>query len=343
MNNPIDVRVTNVLREPDWDLVPFMKDDQLHRDMIKYFEEQRLLKERELLMGTFDTTEYHYGYADDVLGGILDHSHKYRLESDPLIEIIQSLIQCGNRQVHEPFYWMWGKDIDGKTNIAMLEIEIHESPRDFNNPWGRGEISGNVKFIIRGHGNGDGLLQGEVWRFTPRTRQFLRYIQPLIKGLGLGYDLVIDLEYQRTPKHTYSSTQSNFELRRVVMVCGQLLLDSALSPKTSASDLHHVCWRLDHSVLQIKHRTLNTKEARKAFLVCNKYETMLKIELEQGLQNLMLGDTPTPEEELMMEMAGYKNEFWLDNIDGFDKMQIKPFDLQETIKWYEQQRQIFKI
>ncbi|AKI28509.1 hypothetical protein 18India_8 [Salmonella phage 18-India] len=204
-------------------------------------------------------------------------------------------------------------------------------------------MTGNVKFTIRGHDNVNGLLQSGVWRFTPRTRQFLRYIQPLIKGLGLGYDLVIDLEYQRTPKQTYSSAQSTFELRGVVLVCGQLLLDSILSPKTPASDLHHVCWRLDHSVLQIKHRTLKTKEARKAFLVCDKYEIMLKIELEQGLRNLMLGDTPTPEEELMMEMAGYKNEFWLDNIDGFDKMHIKPFDLQETIKCYEQQRQVFKF
>uniref|UniRef100_A0AAU8GEL8 Thymidylate kinase n=1 Tax=Salmonella phage vB_SEnST11_KE22 TaxID=3161173 RepID=A0AAU8GEL8_9CAUD len=341
MKNKVDVRVTNVLKAPDWGLVPFMKDDQLHRDMIKYFEEQRLLKERQLMMGAFDTEVHNCDNDTTVLSGILNHSHKYRLESDPLIEIIQSLIQCGGRQVYKPFYWMWDNPLSEEGNVAMLEIEIHESPKDYSNPFSRGVAHGNVRFIIRGHGDGAGLLQGEVWRFTPRTRQFLRYIQPLIKALGLGDDLVIDLEYQRQPKLTYSST--TFELRRVVMVCGQLLLDSALSPRTSASDLHHVCWRLDHSVLQIKHRTLVTKEARKAFLVCNKYETMLKIELEQDLQNLMLGDTPTPEEVLMMEMAGYKNEFWLDNIDGFDKMQIKPFDLQETIKWYEQQRQVFKI
>lgn len=343
MKNKVDVRVTNVLKEPDWDLVPFMKDDQLHRDMIKYYEERRLLREREFMAGVFDTTEYHYDSDAAILGGILDHTRKYRLESDPLIEMVQSFIQCGNRQIHEPFYWIWGNSTNEKGSIAMLEVEIHESPRDYSSPWSRGEAHGNVKFIIRGHGNGDGLLQGEVWRLTPRTRQFLRYMQPLIKALGLGYDLVIDLEYHRQPKHTYSTAQSTFELRRVVMVCGQLLLESALSPKTSTLDLHHVCWRLDHSVMQIKHRTLVTKEARKAFLICNKYETMLKIDLEQGLQNLMLGDTPTPEEELMMEMAGYKNEFWLDNIDGFDKMQIKPFDLQETIRWYEQQRQVFKI
>ncbi|AKI28508.1 thymidine kinase [Salmonella phage 18-India] len=104
MKNKVDVRVTDVLKEPDWDLVPFMKDDQLHRDMIK-FEEQRLLKERQMMLGAFDTEMHYYGNDATVLGGILDHSHKCHLESDPLIELIQSFIQCGGRGrlAYEPF------------------------------------------------------------------------------------------------------------------------------------------------------------------------------------------------------------------------------------------------
>ena len=89
-----------------------------------------------------------------------------------------------------------------------------------------------------------------------------------------------------------------------------------------------------HAAIKITNTPSVENKKSHYYLVCNTQEVMYHRVVEKELKELILGEIPTQEERLMIEMAGYKGEFFLDSLVDFDNIGIKPFNMEEAYKWH---------
>ncbi|WAK43708.1 hypothetical protein [Cronobacter phage EspYZU12] len=331
--NKVDVSVVPV----DWPSGPVfdpanLKDDKTTRDLIAYMERQRMIDQHSMW-----DTHVANGRDRHALTELFENVEMLRATHDPLMEMGLLFLKCLRQE--GTFSWMWSNNVASKNPLeerflARMEADVRERP-EYNNPFESDNVVyGNLEMVIRGHGNGKSLLNGNVWPFSGRTREFIRHISPLVSGLGCGEDLRLVIEYRKyRNRYTYSDNRSTLDFQNVGIVVGDLMIYHDFKLK---NELDRLCNRIDHTVLHVRHRKLKVKNAREAMFVCNKYENMFHFEYDPKLRAMMLGSTPTEEELLMMEMAGYKDEFWLDKIESFDRLRIKPFNLMESQRWFEQ-------
>lgn len=275
-------------------------------------------------------------------------------DQNPVLEIVLSCLH--KLPTHGgPFYWEWfdgndedvmdfAFDMNRKTTSHSLSSMVaeHRTHRTGgNHPWSD-RLTETVELCFHGHGNSE-AFKCSFWDFSHRTRNFLYHLKPLLEDMSNGDDLRLVVEYashQRNAPISWKNLPAGrFELLHVRLVCGDLVL---YSDYLEPSAFDRVCSQLNHSVINIMNRKIANK-ARKAMFVCSPKETMFHLEYDPKLQSMMEGDSPTEEELMMMSIAGYEDEFWLDNVKSFDRLNIKPFNLEEAVKWYQQTRVVFKL
>lgn len=338
--NKIDV---NVRTGEFWEV---NHQDRSFIDML--LEERKLLLAQERFNSTFERDRYVENPTirfRDYLQGVSDQN--------PLLEIILS---CLNKLPVRggPFHWEWcagndedvmdfAYDMNGKTTshfLSRMEVEHRTHRTGGNHPWSDRLIE-TVELYFRGHECGE-AFKCRFWDFSRRTRDFLYHLKPLLEDMSNGEDLRLTVEYQSPQRNKGSwlaSPDHRFDLLHVRLVCGDLVLHTDY---LNSSGLDQLCRQVNHSIINIMNRKVGNK-ARKAMFVCSPVETMFHLEYDPKLQSMMEGDSPTEEELMMISIAGYEDEFWLDNIKSFDRLHIKPFNLDEVIKWYQQTRVVFKL
>lgn len=313
-----------------------------------------LLEERNLFLAqarfnsTFDTSRY----VDNPISRFIEYLSGMR-DDNPLLEITLSCLKKIPVR-GGPFHWEWfagndgnvmdyNSDMNQKTTshyLSSMEVEHRIHRTGGNHPWSD-RLTETVELYFRGHEYGE-AFRCRFWDFLPRTRDFLYYLKPLLEGMSNGEDLRLIVEYQSPQRNKGSwlaSSDHRFDLLHVRLVCGDLVLHTDY---LNSSGLNSLCSQLNHSVINIMNRKIANK-ARKAMFVCSQKETMFHLEYDPKLQSMVEGDSPTEEELMMISIAGYEDEFWLDNIKSFDRLHIKPFNLDEAIKWYQQTRVVFKL
>lgn len=314
-----------------------------------------LLEERKLLLDQerFNSTSERHRYADSHIARFRDYLQGVQ-DSNPILEIVLSCLH--KLPVRGgPFHWEWfavndegvmnfGFDMNERTNphyLACMEVAHRIHRTGGNHPWSD-RLTETVEVYFRGHGCGE-ALRCKLWDFSRRTRDFLYYLKPLLEDMSKEDDLRLVVEYVSHQRNAQASWKNlphdRFDLLNVRLVCGDLVLHTEY---LNSSGLAHLCRQMSHSVINIMNRKIANK-ARKAMFVCSPEETMFHIENDQKLSCMMEGDSPTEEELMMISIAGYEDEFWLDNLKSFDRLHIKPFNLDEAIKWYQQTRVVFKL
>lgn len=330
--NKIDV---NVKTGEFWEV---NHQDRSFIDML--LEERKLLLAQERFNSTFETSHNPITRFVDYLRGVRDQN--------PVLEIVLS---CLNQlPAHGgPFHWEWSPhndedvmdfafDMNQKTTshyLSRMEVEHRTHRTGGNHPWSDRLIE-TVELYFRGHECGE-AFKCRFWDFSHRTREFIYHLKPLLEDMSKGDDLRLVVEYEshqskrNAPGSWKNLPYDRFDLLCVRLVCGDLVLYTDYS---NSSGLDQLCRQINHSILNIKNRKIENK-VRKAMFVCSPEETMFHIENDQKLSCMMEGDTPTEEELMMISIAGYDNEFWLDNLKSFNRLYIKPFNLDEAIKWYQ--------
>lgn len=330
--NKIDV---NVKTGEFWEV---NHQDRNFIDML--LEERKLLLAQERFNSTFETSHNPITRFVDYLRGVRDQN--------PVLEIVLS---CLNQlPAHGgPFHWEWSPhndedvmdfafDMNQKTTshyLSRMEVEHRTHRTGGNHPWSDRLIE-TVELYFRGHECGE-AFKCRFWDFSHRTREFIYHLKPLLEDMSRGDDLRLVVEYEshqskrNAPGSWKNLPYDRFDLLCVRLVCGDLVLHTDYS---NSSGLDQLCRQINHSILNIKNRKIENK-VRKAMFVCSPEETMFHIENDQKLSCMMEGDTPTEEELMMISIAGYDNEFWLDNLKSFNRLYIKPFNLDEAIKWYQ--------
>lgn len=312
-------------------------------------EERKLLLAQERFNSTFERDRYVENPTirfRDYLQGVSDQN--------PLLEIILS---CLNKLPVRggPFHWEWcadndedvmdfAYDMNGKTIshfLSRMEVEHRTHRTGGNHPWSD-RLTETVELYFRGHECGE-AFKCRFWDFSHRTREFLYHLKLLLEDMSKGDDLRLVAEYVSNQRITHGSWKSRMddclELLNVRLVCGDLVLHTDyLNP----SGLDSLCRQINLSILNIINRKIENK-VRKAMFVCSPEETMFHIENDQKLSCMMEGDSPTEEELMMISIAGYEDEFWLDNLKSFDRLHIKPFNLDEAIKWYQRAIPRYKL
>ena len=329
----IDVRqvdVPKVTADIDWSM---LKDDQTTRDLIEHWQREQQYRQK-AMMGIWDTPRMD---SDDFLSRL----NPTVMQDNPLAELLRYLLEKADT-MNGPFSWFWGCDwgdyrresLD-KRFLARLEVDIRDRAYA-SSPFEREEVSrGNVSAIIRGHGDGDALTKSPAWRFSSRTREFLGLLKPLIRQMGrCEPDISINAEFRRygLDSKFMQRSKNDIDILGISLSIGDLLVFCNFRDRDNF-DVR--CNHIGHSVFHLRDRSVKIKNAREALLICNKNETLFTFRWDERLRNMMAGETPSQEELMMMEMAGYKDEFWLDNIDGFDTLKIKPFNMMEQQRWYE--------
>lgn len=330
--NKIDV---NVKTGEFWEV---NHQDRSFIDML--LEERKLLLAQERFNSTFDTGNPIIRFVD-YLRGVRDQN--------PVLEIVLSCLD--QLPAHGgPFHWEWFADNDedvmdfaydrnrNTTSHYLSRMEVgHRIHRaGGNHPWSDRLIE-TVELYFRGHQCGE-AFKCRFWNFSHRTREFLHHLKPLLEDMSNGDDLRLVVEYashqskRNAPGSWKNLPYDRFDLLHVRLICGDLVLHTDY---LNSSGFDQLCRQINHSVLNIVNRKIENK-VRKAVFVCSPEETMVHIENDQKLSCMMEGDTPTEEELMMISIAGYENEFWLDNLKSFDRLHIKPFNLDEAIKWYQQ-------
>lgn len=339
--NKIDV---NVKPSEFWEV---NHQDRDFVDML--LTERNLLLAQEKFASTFETGRY----VDNPITKFIEYLRGVR-DQNPVLEIVLS---CLHRLPTDggPFYWEWtggndedvmdfAFDMDRKTtthSISSMEVEHRTHRTGGNHPWSDRSTE-TVEIYFHGHRYGEAFRCG-FWDFSHRTRDFLYHLKPLLEDMSNGDDLRLVVEYVNNQRITHAAWKSRpdvrFELLNVRLVCGDLVLHTDY---LNSSGLDQLCKQVNHSILNIINRKIGNK-ARKAMFVCSPEETMFHIENDPKLSSMMEGDTPTEEELMMMSIAGYEDEFWLDNLKSFDRLNIKPFNLDEAIKWYQRAIPRFKF
>lgn len=339
--NKIDV---NVKTGEFWEV---NHQDRSFIDML--LEERKLLLAQERFNSTFETARY----EDNPINRFIEYLRGVR-DQNPVLEIVLSCLH--KLPTHGgPFYWEWfdgndedvmdfAFDMNRKTtshSLSSMVVEHRTHRTGDNHPRGD-RLTETVELCFRGHGNGE-AFKCSFWDFSPRTQDFLYHLKPLLEDMSNGDDLRLVVEYvsdQRiTPGSWKSRTDDRLELLNVRLVCGDLVLHTDY---LNSSGLDQLCRQVNHSILNIINRKFGNK-ARKAMFVCSPEETMFHIEYDPKLSSMMVGDAPTEEELMMISIAGYEDEFWLDNLKSFDRLYIKPFNLDEAIKWYQRSIPRFKF
>lgn len=333
----IDVRsvvVPKVTADIDWSM---LKDDQTTRDMLEQLQRQREREYREMAMvGMWENPR---ASKDEFISRL----QPKMVEDNPFVELLRELVDRVDVR-DGPYSWLWGAYEDHKggfdrRQFARLEVEIRErkpSASPFERGVGEDVSRGSVIASIRGHGYGTALIESHNWRLSSRTRNFLSLLKPLIRQMGrCEPDLVIRAEFRRYSASTSSFMQprSDIDLLGISLTIGDLLVYCDFRDR---DNFDVQCNHIGHSVFHIRDQGVRVQNAREALLICNKNETMFTFKWDERLRNMMAGDSPTEDELLMMEMAGYKDEFWLDKIEYFDTLRIKPFNMMEQARWHEQ-------
>lgn len=298
---------------------------------------------QERFLSTFEMDKY----VDNPITRFKDYLQGVQ-DSNPILEIV---LACLDKLPSHggPFYWQWlswdvmdyGFDMNQKTNVSRMEIN-HQTHITGGDPWTHRFVE-TVSINIHGHGFGEAFLSG-FWNFSYRTKYFLECVKQLLVGMSHGDDLRLVVEYtgylKNAPIQSWMAHHGErFTLKNVRLISGDLVL---YSDYLEPSAFDRVCSQLNHSVINIMNRKIANK-ARKAMFVCSPKEPMFHLEYDPKLQSMMEGDSPTEEELMMMSIAGYEDEFWLDNVKSFGRLNIKPFNLEEAVKWYQQTRVVFKL
>lgn len=339
--NKIDV---NVKTGEFWEV---NHQDRNFIDML--LEERKLLLAQERFNSTFETARY----EDNPITRFIEYLRGVR-DQNPVLEIVLSCLH--KLPTHGgPFYWEWfdgndedvmdfAFDMNRKTtshSLSSMVVEHRTHRTGDNHPWAD-RLTETVDLCFRGHGNGE-AFKCSFWDFSHRTQDFLYHLKPLLEDMSNGDDLRLVVEYVSDQRITHGSWKSRpddrLELLNVRLVCGDLVLHTDY---LNSSGLDQLCRQVNHSILNIINRKFGNK-ARKAMFVCSPEETMFHIEYDPKLSSMMVGDAPTEEELMMISIAGYEDEFWLDNLKSFDRLYIKPFNLDEAIKWYQRSIPRFKF
>ena len=300
---------------------------------------------QERYLSTFERDRY----VDNPITRFRDYLQGIQ-DSNPILEIVLS---CLNKipSHGEPFCWQWHSgdvmdydfDMNQKINVSRMEIG-HQTHITGDDPWKHRFVE-TVSINIHGHGCGEAFLGG-FWNFSYRTKYFLECVKQLLVGMSHRDDLDLRLVVEYTSYQKNAPIQSwmahhgeRFTIKNVRLISGDLVL---YSDYLEPSAFDRICSQINHSVINIMNRKIANK-ARKAMFVCSPKETMFHLEYDPKLQSMMEGDSPTEEELMMMSIAGYEDEFWLDNVKSFDRLNIKPFNLEEAVKWYQQTRVVFKL
>lgn len=314
------------------------------RDLI-----DKLLQGKQAAQERFLSTFERDRYADNPITRFRDCLQGVQ-DSNPILDIFLSCLH--KLTAHgDPFYWQWhsgdawdyGSDMSQKLNVSRMEID-HQSHITGGDPWTHRFVE-TISINIYGHGCGEAFLGG-FWNFNYRTKYFLECVKQLLVGMSHGDDLDLRLVVEYTGYQRNAPVQSwmanngeRVTLKNVNLISGDLVL---YSDYLEPSALDRICSQINHSVINIMNRKIANK-ARKAMFVCSPKETMFHLEYDPKLQSMMEGASPTEEELMMMSIAGYEDEFWLDNVKSFDRLNIKPFNLEEAVKWYQQTRVVFKL
>lgn len=324
-----EVVFPKVTADIDWSMA---EHAQTTRDLIEYWQKEQEYRQK-IMMGNWAAAPRING--DDFLSSI----HEGMMQDNPLAEMFRHLLEKCDR-VNGPFSWFWDdcrRYDHEKRFLARLDINISKDPYS-SNPFEQGSSSRtSVSATIRGHGDGDAFAKSRAWRLSGRTRDFLSLLKPLIRQMGRAEpDLLINAVFDTNGLNSrygvYSDRhRNNIDILGISLSIGDLLVFCDFKNR---DNFDVQCNHIGHSVFHLCDRGVNIKNAREALLICNKNETLFTFRWDEKLRNMMAGDTPSPEELMMMEMAGYKDEFWLDNIDGFDTLKIKPFNMMEQEKWY---------
>lgn len=286
-------------------------------------------------------------------GAFHEALQKQTATCNPLLEIVESFIEA--TAFRNCFSWMYG-DLDykdrcdplGVANVARLEGRVHKErgPDKSNSSFSYGYFAAQtlgvtISFDLYNHNNLNALLCSHMWRFSHKTCEFIEYIMPLVKEMGRDEKVRVSFEYTEhsSPLKYTDGSRTNFELYEVVFVVGDLVLRSNFR---FMEDFEEKCKRINHSTILICNRKMKNI-LRPAYFVCNNDEVMFYFDYDKGLKNILTGSIPTETEMLLIDMAGHKKEFWLDDIKSFNPVEIKPFDLEEATKWHRQQLPIYRL
>lgn len=316
------VKVPSVMADIDWTK---MRDDQTTQDMIKYlqFERQKALMANwePVLQTNLDDKE------------LLSRFDEQMIDDNPMVELLHRLLQKTDQG---SFSWCWDDFVgkEGKRNLSRIEVNITEKDSHKDNPFDRRDFtSGNLSVAIRGHMHGDALAKPHFWDLSSRTHQFLSILKPLIRYMGRAEpDLYINTTFRRNNNLSAftRSPKPDIDILGISLYIGNLLIFCDFRKR---NNFDAWCNHYGHTVFHIRNRALDIRNAREALLISNNEETLFSFHWDDNLRNMLFGETPSDEELMMIEMAGFRDEFWLDNIDGFDRLKIKPFNKTEQEKW----------
>lgn len=301
-------------------------------------------------------------FRNDVGNPFMDDNFHSALQrqaapGNPLLEIVKAFIKATEHK--DAFSWFREypdlNDPYQSVRIARLEgVVLRE--RGFSgqqSSYNYGHFSPHyedvtISFDLYDHDNLKALLYRNVWRFSRKTRDLIKYVSPLVSAMGDGQRVRISFEYRehhqplKYAKYTDDTkygTRTFFELCGVLLVVGDLVLRSNFH---HMDEVDHVCRRIDHTTILICNRKIKNI-LRKAYFVCNDDEVMFYFDYDKVLKNMIAGSRPTENEMLLIDMAGHKEEFWLDDIKSFNALEIKPFDLEESTKCYLHQLPVYRF
>lgn len=317
----------------DWTI---MKDDQPTRDMIDLYRQREYQKRA--MMGYWDAKGSGIGIRD-LANECVDVLKRHTQEENPLIEMAQFFIINGCLDHSMTFSWFWNtnrrnEEGDPLRNLAHAEVFAEEIRGD-DNPYESGNSS-RILFEIcfRGHGDGDAFLKTNALPFPSHVRHFIHTVSPLIAQMGKGANITLRLDLKRYVRdYNYMNSRSDTILQHIAIYCGDLALISRVNQREPFDSM---CRSINHSTVYLRHKNLPIKNHRQAIFVCSRRGVSLHMKVEDKLAEMMLGDSPTEDEFMMIEMAGYKKEeFWLDTIKSFNRMEVQTFNHGEAKKWYE--------
>lgn len=232
-----------------------------------------------------------------------------RHEPNPLIELIKhAVLMCFDTRDRK-CYWKYYVEADERAYMASVNLTHEFSSYDIT--------CGQITISFQGFNYGM-CLAGSL---SARTQKFLSVLSQL--GHWDGNMFSIKASYVRT-------NPDILHIREINSSCGPFSLVGCYGMRYQTKMYDYV----DHAGIKITNTPNAENKKSHYYLVCNTQEVMYHRVVEKELKELILGEIPTQEERLMIEMAGYKGEFFLDSLVDFDNIGIKPFNMQEAYEWH---------
>lgn len=232
-----------------------------------------------------------------------------RHEPNPLIELVKhAVLMCFDTRDRK-CYWKYYVEADERAYMASVNL-THKLPA-------YDVTCGQITISFQGFNYGM-CLAGSL---SARTQKFLSVLSQL--GHWDGNMFSIEASYVRT-------NPDILHIREINSSCGSFSLAGCYGMLYQTKMYDYA----GHAAIKITNTPSVENKKSHYYLVCNTQEVMYHRVVEKELKELILGEIPTQEERLMIEMAGYKGEFFLDSLVDFDNIGIKPFNMQEAYEWH---------